>query len=249
MMFSNVRLGSRSIYVKNCISAVSLINGVRNQSSVNFQNNQMLQKQNLKQSKLKSKRSKRKEDGDLVDSMKLEGKQESSASASSSPSAELGKDSEEKIIKMATKKLSRDYSWLPRVPTTEHILREEFNSDMLYSGYRPIVVGDKNAKENKLMQFAMKLEKLSEPVPWVSSATGQEFFSEWDNVPSEIIKDLKPFHPPSIEETNNAKNKEAKEKLQKQILLNEQDKLINRKRGRKKPIIRLLDLKRKFEKE
>ncbi|CDO92887.1 unnamed protein product [Kluyveromyces dobzhanskii CBS 2104] len=247
-MFSNILATSRVIGAKGRFIPISTAHGVRHQSSVNFQNNHILQKQNLKQSKLKSKKSKRKDDSEPVDPMKLEGQQDKSSSPIS-PSLEASKDTEFKSIKMVTKKLSRDYSWLPKVPSTEHILREEFNSDMLYSGYRPIVVGDKNAKENKLMQFAMKLEKLSEPVPWVSSATGQELFSEWDNVPSEIIKDLKPFHPPSVEEANDSKKKEAKQKLQKQILLNEQDKLINRKQGRKKPIIRLLDLKRKFGKE
>lgn len=241
-MFSNVRFINRPLSPRPGSSFILHAVGRRFQSSITFQNNQILLKQNLKQSKLKGKRSKHKYDRDMNECNNSE------ASDSKSAMKDINDTNEINTTKAVTKKLPRDYSWLPRVPTTDHVLREQFNSDMLYSGYRPIVIGDKNAKEDKLMQFAMKLEKLSEPVPWVSSATGQEFFSEWDNVPSDVIKDLKPFHPPSVEETNNLKDKEAKEKLQRQILLNEQDKLINRKRGRKKPIIRLLDLKRKFNK-
>lgn len=190
----------------------------------------------MKQSKIKGKKSKRKDD-EISESIQPESKISSETM-----------NQEEKMLQMIKKKLPTDYSWLPRVPNTEHLIREEFNSDMLYSGYRPIVVGEKNAKENKLMQFAMKLEKMSEPIPWVSSATGQETFSEWDNVPTEVIKNLRPFQPPNSNKEENIKDKEALEKLQKEIILKEQDKLVNRKRGRKKPVIRLLELKRKFEK-
>lgn len=209
--------------------------GIRWESSINFQNNQMLQKQSLKQSKMKSKRSKKKDEvesgNDKVIEMDIgtEGK------------SETGMLSKEKKIPL-------DYSWLPRVPSTEHIPREEFNSDVLYSGYRPIYISEKNAKEDKLMQFAMKLEKLGEPVPWVSSATGQEFYSEWDNIPTEVVKDLKPFHPPNVNMTPLKDNK-SNDTLKREILVREQDKLINRKKGRKKPILRVLELKKKFKLE
>ncbi|SCU82604.1 LADA_0C06700g1_1 [Lachancea dasiensis] len=140
-----------------------------------------------------------------------------------------------------------DYSWLPKAPSTAHLKQRDVSTEVLYSGYRPFFLKPKESKqnENSLYEFAMKLESLGEPLPWISSATGAEFYGEWDSVPTDVIKKLRPFHPPALSSVNN--DKEARKASHRALVEQEKQKLVNRSKGRKKPILRLLQLDKQFK--
>ncbi|CCE62770.1 hypothetical protein TPHA_0D01290 [Tetrapisispora phaffii CBS 4417] len=117
-----------------------------------------------------------------------------------------------------------DYSWLPKVPQTSSITHREITTNSLYSGYRPLFIdnkkgtllGDVNSTaqdaNSSIYEFAMKLNELSEPSPWMMSATGLESYSEWDYVPSKVIKKLKPYDL-SIKENDTLNNIGAENQL------------------------------------
>ncbi|CEP60141.1 Pet20p LALA0_S01e03950g [Lachancea lanzarotensis] len=139
-----------------------------------------------------------------------------------------------------------DYSWLPKAPSTAHLNARDVSTTVLYSGYRPFFMKpqEKAPNESTLYEFAMKLENLGDPLPWISSATGTEFYGEWDNVPTDVIKRLKPFQPPPKNST--VQDAASRKLLHEKLVEREKDKLINRSRGRKKPIIRLMQLRKDF---
>ncbi|SCV05822.1 LANO_0H15940g1_1 [Lachancea nothofagi CBS 11611] len=140
-----------------------------------------------------------------------------------------------------------DYSWLPKAPSTAHLKHRDVCTSVLYSGYRPFFLKPEDQKQNDstLYEFAMKLEGLGDPLPWISSATGTEFFGEWDGVPADVIKKLKPYQPPAQNLVD--KDREARKLLHQEHVEQEKQKLINRSKGRKKPILRLLQLNKKFD--
>ncbi|EDO18338.1 hypothetical protein Kpol_1013p9 [Vanderwaltozyma polyspora DSM 70294] len=233
---------------------------IRNQSSFTLTNSQILQqKQQVKQSKTENASSNSENDKGSCESVN-DGVQGSTKLASDKPVSyhkKMGKTlSDESVFSGDNTKL--DYSWLPKVPSTENLNHREIRTSALYSGYRPIYINSKGSGKNKLSgtmkngvnstfyEIAMKLEN---PSPWMSSATGMELYSEWDHVPLDVLKDLKPFHPP--EETNSDPSNsdlESMNKLKNEVLAKERNKLINRTKGRKKPITRLLQLMKQFKK-
>ncbi|SCU95877.1 LAMI_0F04192g1_1 [Lachancea mirantina] len=142
-------------------------------------------------------------------------------------------------VELVAKK-RRDYSWLPKAPPTNQFKPLDVRTSVFYSGYRPVFLdaAEKKDSGSTLFDFAMKLEALGEPLPWVSSATGTEYFDEWDKVPASVIKKLRPFDPPST--ISNAQRAESQRVLRQQRLVSEKQKLTNRAKGRKKPILGLL---------
>ncbi|SCU79775.1 LAFA_0B05534g1_1 [Lachancea sp. 'fantastica'] len=140
-----------------------------------------------------------------------------------------------------------DFSWLPKAPSTAHLNARDVSTSVLYSGYRPFFMKpqEKAPNESTLYEFAMKLENLGDPLPWISSATGTEFYGEWDNVPTDVIKRLKPFQPPP--KRNEAQAAASRKLLHEKLIESEKQKLINRSKGRKKPIIRLMQLRKSFD--
>ncbi|CAI5338725.1 ASB_HP2_G0054010.mRNA.1.CDS.1 [Saccharomyces cerevisiae] len=159
------------------------------------------------------------------------------------------------------KKKRSDFSWLPRVPSTSHLKQSDMTTNVLYSGYRPLFINpnDPKLKEDTgstLYEFAMKLEDLNEPLsPWISSATGLEFFSEWENIPSELLKNLKPFHPPKEKSMNtnelihvSAKRNTLVDNKTSETLQRKMDEFSKRRgKGRKKSVVTLLQMKKKLE--
>lgn len=159
------------------------------------------------------------------------------------------------------KKKRSDFSWLPRVPSTSHLKQSDMTTNVLYSGYRPLFINpnDPKLKEDtgsSLYEFAMKLEDLNEPLsPWISSATGLEFFSEWENIPSELLKNLKPFHPPKEKSMNtdelihiSAKRNTLVDNKTSETLQRKMDEFSKRRgKGRKKSVVTLLQMKKKLE--
>ncbi|SCU95455.1 LAME_0F12222g1_1 [Lachancea meyersii CBS 8951] len=139
-----------------------------------------------------------------------------------------------------------DYSWLPKAPSTAHLKARDVSTTVLYSGYRPFFMKpvEQTKNDSTLYEFAMKLENLSEPLPWISSATGTEFYGEWDSVPTDVIKKLRPFQPPSHNVT--AQDLTSRKLLHEKLVEQEKQKLINRSKGRKKPVIRLMQLRKKL---
>lgn len=151
-------------------------------------------------------------------------------------------------------KVGQLYRSLPRVPTTRFISAEELTSDILFSGYRPMVSpvrenplnqvygkeqrGDLlwDMKENKGNEIQEKEEipfmagpmgtggilsggvngtwrynpripnKLLQNALWSSSAMGMEYYPEWNEVPSKVCGELKPFQlEKSLERKNGVK--------------------------------------------
>lgn len=223
-------------------------NGIRNkhsfdgfsrfQSSFTFLNNQsLLQKEQVKQSKRKNRKS----------IYKIDDEEERS-------------HQRKRTVELSShnKKLKRyDYSWLPRVPSTGYLKPREMSTRVLYSGYRPLFISPDDAKVSSegttggstLYEFAMKFEELGEQSPWMSSATGLEFYSEWDNVPADLQKSLKPFNPPETSSREKNLKADTLKKLKQQIYLKERDKILNRGKGRKKPVVALLQLRKKLKQD
>lgn len=210
----------------------------RYQSSFTFLNNQsLLQKDQVKQSKRKNRKS----------VYKFEDDEER---------AKQKKCTVELNSRNKTPK-KHDYSWLPRVPSTGFLKPREISTTVLYSGYRPLFINpdklkngsDENQAGSTLFEFAMKLEDLNDQTPWMTSAAGMEFYSEWDNIPVEMRKNLKPFAPPEASSDKNANEENALKRVKEEIYLKERDKLINRGKGRKKPVVTLLQLKKKLKQD
>ncbi|SCW03350.1 LAFE_0G08482g1_1 [Lachancea fermentati] len=199
----------------------------RFQSSYTFLNNQSLvEKEQVKNQKRTSKKS----------------------DVSSPENIENRRQKKRTQVELSARK-RHDYSWLPKAPSTSHLKQRDVTTNMFYSGYRPVFINPSDHKKNEstLYEFAMKLEALGDPLPWISSATGTEFYGEWDNVPTDLIKKLKPFQPPySGAET---KNEEARKAMKKEMLAAEKEKLMNRAKGRRRPIIKLLQLNKKYEED
>lgn len=210
----------------------------RSQSSFSFLNNpSLLQKEQVKQSRRKNRKS----------------------------VCKLDDESERPLQRKAAVEVNRevkpkkyDYSWLPRVPSTTNLKPRDMSMKVLYSGYRPLFIDPNEVKTNSdsssksggtLYEFAMRLEELGGQSPWVTSATGLEYYREWDNVPGDLQKKLKPFVAPESERAGKATNDVVLRKLKEQIYLKERDKILNRGKGRKRPIVSLLQLRKKLKQD
>lgn len=156
-----------------------------------------------------------------------------------------------------------DYATMPRVEQISDLKLKNMSTQVLYSGYRPLFIDPEqktSGQEGKtLYEFAMKLEELQENVsPWVSSATGTEFYSEWDNVPSEVVRDLKPFIPPQpltkgakVAEEGEVPDFDGDGKFKKNNFFEKVQTLMNRngKGGRKRPGVTVLKHLKKLKDE
>lgn len=218
----------------------------RNESSFTFSNNRpTLEKGNIKHGKRKLKNQSCSKPN----------------SAKYDPSDLAVKNSEQHILKSSkipsnkgTQKLVADYSWIPKVPTTKNIKQKDFVTKVLYSGYRPIFIDPEQIKsENSgstLYEFAMKLDGISEVSPWMTSSTGLELYHEWDNVPLDQMKKLQPFHAPSIPQNHKDSKIDvstASKQESKRIIDEKIASLIGRKKGRKRPVIGALQMKKKLK--
>lgn len=164
----------------------------------------------------------------------------------------------------AKKKKKYVYAAMPRVEQISDLKLKNMSTQVLYSGYRPLFIDPEQQKtagqEGKtLYEFAMKLEELQETVsPWVSSATGTEFYSEWDNVPSDVVRHLKPFIPPQpVEKGASASEQEGhpdfdgEGNFKKKAFFDKVKTLMNRngKGGRKRPGVTVLKHLKKLRDE
>ncbi|KAG0671527.1 petite colonies protein [Maudiozyma exigua] len=155
---------------------------------------------------------------------------------------------------------------LPRVPSTRHLDRDEINLSALYSGYRPMFINPKridasnNSNTSTLYEFSMKFDEPNSM--WYNSATGLETFNEWDNIPTSVMKDLKPFVPPVPFKKEKVVKPTSNENLNTQsssppatsgngsltadpaALLEQVSGLLQKKRGRKKPVFTLIHTKK-----
>ena len=178
-----------------------------------------------------------------------------------SPCADLSAGSNDPKAIPALNRKYKFYS-LPRVPSTGHIDREEVNLSALYSGYRPMFFNHKhfdasnNTNTSTLYEFSMDFE---EPNPmWYNSATGLETFEEWDNIPNSVIRDLKPFVPPPAarakpvaKQTEEVAQVDTTQTQQQQplvadpaALLEQMSGLLQKRKGRKKPVFTLIHSKK-----
>lgn len=208
----------------------------RSQSSFSFLNNpSLLQKEQVKQSRRKNRKS----------ICKVEDE----------PERPLQRKMTTDI--KTEQKQKRDYSWLPRVPSTTNLKPRDMSMKVLYSGYRPLFIDPDEVKTSAegsktggtLYEFAMRLEELGGQSPWVTSATGLEYYREWENVPEEMQKKLKPFVAPENEQSGKDTSEGTLKKLNEQIYLQERDKVLNRGKGRKRPIVSLLQLRKKLKQD
>lgn len=108
-------------------------------------------------------------------------------------------------VKRTTLKSANLHS-LPRVASTSHLDLRRFRQDILYSGYRPLLLPIKNDckplrfdKTGGLAQAGTSGgSKATYVVPnmWNNSALGTEHFKEMDNIPYRVLMRLKPFQKP-----------------------------------------------------
>ncbi|CCH59219.1 hypothetical protein TBLA_0B03800 [Henningerozyma blattae CBS 6284] len=161
-----------------------------------------------------------------------------------------------------------DYSWLPKVPTLKNLKQRDVMTNVLYSGYRPLSIDFKALNDptniydpysspngsSTLYEFAMQLQSLSEIFPWMSSAAGLEVYSEWDSIPIEVLKKLKPLQSPQMiklsknQFSNDIDDEDTLLKKISQNLINSKiNDSVNPKKGRKRPIVTLLQKKKKLE--
>ena len=213
---------------------------VRFESSFSFLGNPgMLLKKQLKQSKRKAKR--------LSSTVTTTSKYHQR-----SPCADLSAGSNDPKAVAALNRKYKFYS-LPRVPSTGHLDREEVNLSALYSGYRPMFFNHKHfdasnsTNTSTLYEFSMDMD---EPNPmWYNSATGLETFEEWDNIPSAVINELKPFVPPPPSGVKKAVSKDTVTQQPQLVadpaaLLEQMSGLLQKRRGRKKPVFTLIHSKK-----
>lgn len=98
------------------------------------------------------------------------------------------------------KKVKRDYSAVPRVPSTKFFSYQEIALDSLMNQHRPLLLF--HQKEEVLPS----LQELFKPVTfWSQSAVGSTKFTEWDSVPAQVAADLRPFSPPLSSQENEMK--------------------------------------------
>ena len=209
----------------------------RSQSSFSFLNNpSLLQKEQVKQSRRKNRKTVAKVDEEAE-------------------RPQLHKAATE--VKADQKQKRHDYSWLPRVPSTTNLKPHDMSMKVLYSGYRPLFIDPEEVKASTessksggtLYEFAMRLEELGGQSSWVTSATGLEYYREWEGVPGDLQKKLKPFVAPENEKFGGTTDEQALKKLKEQIYLKERDKRLNRSKGRKRPIVSLLQLRKKLKQD
>ncbi|GMM34257.1 Pet20 protein [Saccharomycopsis crataegensis] len=85
-----------------------------------------------------------------------------------------------------------DYSWLPKAPKLKSFSPRELRLQSLYSGYRPLFMEyRKNASKLDSSDGQLLLDE--EPSVWSYSATEMDYYSEWENIPTNVSQQLKPF--------------------------------------------------------
>ncbi|CEP22246.1 unnamed protein product [Cyberlindnera jadinii] len=132
-------------------------------------------------------------------------------------------------------RVKKDYSALPRAPTTHHLNPQKLMIDSFYAGYRPLAMKslqpNMDSRKKKASLFDLGIQ---DSAMWSYSAAGLEAFPEWDTIPYEEYKDLKPFSPPS--KHKKSKLERAVEKVRAMELEAEKETKTKVKRGRKRPI-------------
>ncbi|CCD27323.1 Pet20p NDAI_0K01320 [Naumovozyma dairenensis CBS 421] len=246
---------------KSSISILSK-NSRRFQSSVTFLNNQTLQQQQKNQSKS----SKKKHNQQQQHKEKL-----SLYHTNAKKNIDTSTNNKSSLVNLQRKKVL-NFSRLPKITPPSNLRHQDISMKLLYSGYRPLFIpngsfqqGQKN-NGSTLYEFAMKLDEFKKDknsTIWDTSATGVETFTEWDNVPESVIRNLKPFQKPTSPshmtttttsldeklEVDGSLKKEFK-KLQVEVFLKKMTDILKRKsKGRKKPIVSLLQLKAKLQNE
>lgn len=135
----------------------------------------------------------------------------------------------------------------------------EMKLDLLYSGYRPLPIVESTPKETVMgsgttvyeisldLTDLLKQSNTGKGVAgiWKQSATGLvDYTGDWAGVPYEVVETLKPFVPPS-ELAEPVKINSKKDNLVGKIYQMIDN--INKKRGRKRPLVSLLQQKKKIE--
>lgn len=135
-------------------------------------------------------------------------------------------------------KVKKDYSALPRVPTTHHVNIAKLLMETFYAGYRPLSLmtmqpasAGAAASRKKKTIFDLGLD---EGPMWLYSASGFESFPEWDGVPYDHYKDLKPFTPPNAHKKTKLEKAVEKVKAMEREAVEEVKPKVQR--GRKRPI-------------
>lgn len=105
---------------------------------------------------------------------------------------------------------------LPRVPSTSHLDLRKFRQDILYLGYRPLVLPVKTGpvlrfNKNGVSDNNVNNVNYTTPNIWNNSAAGTQHFKEMDNIPYKVLMNLKPFQPP-LETTTPVMEEEEDEK-------------------------------------
>lgn len=138
--------------------------------------------------------------------------------------------------KSVSKPAKKDYSALPKVPTTTHVNPQKLLIDSFYAGYRPLSMKSLQptlTPTRKKSLFDLGLD--DEPM-WLYSASGLEAFPEWDGVPYEHYKNLKPYTPPNEIKTKLERAVEKVQALEKEAENQKQKQQSPKTRGRKRPV-------------
>ncbi|CCH40501.1 hypothetical protein BN7_34 [Wickerhamomyces ciferrii] len=90
------------------------------------------------------------------------------------------------------KKVKKDYSAIPKVPSTKYFTYHEIAYDKLMNGHRPLLLFHRHTDELSALDNFFKPQHF-----WNTTAVGSDKLSEWNNVPYDSAYKLKPFTPPS----------------------------------------------------
>lgn len=111
------------------------------------------------------------------------------------------------------KKVTVDYSAIPKVPGTQYYTYKEIAYESLMDGHRPLLLFHRKEEPNLLLEAVNKT-----PTFWSQSATGEQKFKEWEDIAYHQAVNLKPFEPPlSPEEQAQKKIKETEINLTRYI--------------------------------
>lgn len=106
------------------------------------------------------------------------------------------------ISQQKQKVQAADFSWLPKAPKLKSFSPRELRLQSLYSGYRPVFMEYRD--NSKVLPLAIANGQIlldEEPSIWSYSATEMEYYPEWEKVPLDVAKDLKPYDRKLDEET------------------------------------------------
>lgn len=125
--------------------------------------------------------------------------------------SESGHSASKSAQPIVKKKKKIDYSKIPKAPQTTFIDDETLIIDSIVSGHKPLSIPKQKSNFVSSLEDNLKLfENLESCSIWPISPTGLKNYSDWDNVPYEVARQLNEVSPFVLEKR---RQQELKEKV------------------------------------